>query len=519
MPLPDDPALGWPPEAWDDIYKRYVEHAAWFSGDPGKLTAVYAGGIAAGRYWRTTFDRFWARGVSAPQRRLMIHVPMAADLATVNSDMLFSEPPDITIPPDSTDAAIVQDRLNDLVTRDGIIRTCSEAAETVSALGGGFLRVTWNKDLEPEHPLLTPVDADSAIPEFHWTGRLMAVTFWNKLPGSDEKETWRVLERHEAGYILTGLYMGDEQKLGVKTPMGSRPEMAMVEEVVETGIEGLTAVYIPNVRPNRTFRGSPLGRSDYDGIEAIFDALDETYTDWQRALRMSRPRLIVPEELVKKSGPKGTGGFFDMDQEVWESVPVPPTGSLRDMITPTEFKIETDKYAATARAHMERIVAAAGYSGATFDLEPAGGRPVSTTATEIVNRERRSFVTRGRKANYWTKPLEEILEAYLAIDAQFFESHEVTRPRVEFSDSFRDDPQQVATVAGLLRTSKAASADTLVRMVHPKWTDAEVGTEVKKILEENSAAKASPAIVTGNGTGPAGQFSNQPTAIAAVEMP
>ena len=518
MPLPEGSGdLMWPPEEWRHVYSRYHEHAAWFSGNPNQLASVYyAQGTRPQGFWRTNFDRFWAR-TPAPQTRMMLHEPIGAALASVSSDLLFAEPPDFIIPDDSGDDGAVAARLAELVVKVSVVRTLSELAETVAALGGGFLRVTWDKDFEPEHPMLTSVDADAAIPEFQW-GRLTGVTFWTIVSGtdylggaglsSDDKAVWRHLERHEPGLILTGLYQGTRDHLGLRMPLDSLAGVDLPEEVVETGIQALTAVYVPNVRPNRIFRGTSLGRSDYDGVEAQMDALDEAATSLMRDLRLARARLIVPQEMLETTG-SGQPAKFDLDQEVWEAAPagVPSFGN-DNLITPSQFAIRADDHLKVIKSKLEQIIAAAGYSNASFGLEMP--RNVPQTATEIVNRERQSFLTRGKKITYWTPPLEEIMETLLAIDAAQFQTHAVIRPRVDFSDSIRDDPQQMATVVHILRSAEAASAEVRVRMIHPKWSDDEVAKEREAILAEG-ALPTPPPDLSPMPVLPNGQPADQPT--------
>jgi hypothetical protein len=384
----------------------------------------------------------------------------------------------------------VQDRLDFLVDEMGIIQTLSEGGETISALGGGFLRATWDKELEPDHPLLTVVDVDNAIPDFRW-GRLTAVTFWYvvqgevlqapfKVQGQGKDDIWRHLERHEPGFVLHALYKGTSGTLGERFPMSAMPELGIADDVVETGVPNLTAVYIPNMRPNRLFRGSPLGRSDYDGIEAMMDALDEVWTSWMRDMRLARARLIVPQEFLQSAG-KGKGTSFDVDQEVFEAMPgMQPTGDK--LITPSQFQIRTKEHLETAMALVERIVAAAGYAAATFGLH--ADKTVAATATEITNRERRTFVTRAKKINYFKHPLEEILETLLALDSAQFQPHDVFRPSVDFPASIQADPKETAIILQLLEAANSASTETRVRAVHPDWNEEEVQAEVKRILEE-----------------------------------
>src|SRR5438132_9358996 len=96
--------MEWPPREWRHVYSRYAEHAAWYSGNPNQLASVYyAMGSRPQGFWRTNFDRFWAR-TPAPQTRLMLHEPIGAALATVSSDLLFAEAPDFIIPLEEDDA-------------------------------------------------------------------------------------------------------------------------------------------------------------------------------------------------------------------------------------------------------------------------------------------------------------------------------------------------------------------------------------------------------------------------------
>jgi A118 family predicted phage portal protein len=357
-----------------------------------------------------------------------------------------------------------------------------------------YLRVTWDPEVEPEHPLLTSVDVDCAVPEFMW-GRLIAVTFWRVIKNiqDDDKAVFRHLERHEPGFVLHGLYRGNETHLGERMPLSLMgPDWVTDDqesdmEVVETGIRDLTAVYIPNMRPNRLWRGSQMGRSDYDGVEALMDSLDETWTSWMRDLRLGRARLMVPQEYMDKQGP-GKASIFDLDQEVFEALPMAISRD-ENAITPSQFLIRAQEHMTTATALMDRIVAASGYSAATFGLEEVQR---GVTATEIISREKRTIVTRDKKISYWKGMLAKILNVYLQIDAVHFQMHEVFTPRIDWPDAVQEDPGKMSATVVTLRQAMAASTETLVKMVHPAWTQEEVDAEVVKIMEEKMMVPVKP---------------------------
>src|SRR5690606_28314270 len=92
---------------------------------------------------------FWGRPVPVGQTRTKLHIPVPADIATASSDLLFSDPPKISLPNGSSRQAGVlavspqQQRLekifNDPITQAELL----EGAELSSALSGVYLRLVW----------------------------------------------------------------------------------------------------------------------------------------------------------------------------------------------------------------------------------------------------------------------------------------------------------------------------------------------------------------------------------------
>lgn len=518
MPLPAGGKTPWPPANWGHVYNDYSQWSAWYSGDANALAMWYGAvgvpevpGRGAGffgttrSYTDSAFDtplwkrwQFWGRQATAPVTRYRLHVPIAADMAQTSADHLFSEQPKCLIPEAHEETAVgnskdVQQRLNDLIEEDGIYTTLLEASEVSAALSGVFLRVTWDKSVA-DHPLLTAVHPDSAVPEFQW-GRLVGVTFW-KVIAEDQDIIYRLLERHDRGLISHGLYKGTARELGTMIPLSSLPEtaalvagleldaQAMTTELgMRTGLDELTAVYIPNIKPNRSRRELPIGRSDYQGVEGLMDALDETYTSWMRDVRLARARIMLPYELLDVKG-KGQGAAFDIDQEIFVATNdlVGEDGGKIEFIQPA---IRTADHLATCMDLIERIVTTAGYSPASFGLK-GEGRVV--TATEVAAREQRSLVTRGKKASYWSRPLSDILTRYLELDASMFGGPGAYRPRIEFADSVQEDPKDLAQAVQMLAAADALSTETKVRMAHPEWETEQILAEVKAIQDERTAS-------------------------------
>jgi hypothetical protein len=511
MPLPERGP--WPPVHLALVYDRLASWSAWYGGDPEELAGFYGALTGQGfdstsrarilnhpsQYRRGgvlgTLARWWW-GVPVPvgEKRTKLHVPVASDIASTSADLLFSEPPTLTVEHQPT-----QDRLDELVD-DGVHATLLEAAEVGAALGGVYLRVCWDQELS-DRPWLDAVHADAAVPEWRWR-RLAAVTFWQTLE-EDGNTVVRHLERHEPGAILHGVYEGSPTELGRRVPLVEYPETEMLAEavtdgdVIRTGLpDRLTAVYWPNRRPNRLWRAMPaavpLGRSDYAGAEPFMDALDETYSSWMRDIRLAKGRLIVPNTYLQSQG-RGKGAVFNSEQEVYEGVDALPQTGGKLEVTPSQFAIRVQEHMETAQHWLEQILRAAGYAVQTFGESREG----EATATEVRARERRSFITRDRKILYARPALQEAVETLLAVDREVFRTKvSPQRPDLKFGDTVSEDMRQLAETANLLTQAQAASIEVRVRMVHqgdPDWDDAKIAAEVQAIKDETAMSVPDPA--------------------------
>ncbi len=497
MPLPDGGP--WPPPQFAAPFHYMTRCGAWYSGDPDQLAAVYGGGQPSDRpsQYRggvvgAVARWFWGQPTPPGEKRSKLHVPLAEDIASTSADLLFSEPPTLIV-----DDTATQARLNEYIEY-GLHTTLLEGAEVGAAFGGRYLRVTVDPEVVPDRPFLSVVHADAAVPEFSY-GHLRAVTFWQVLE-RDGGRVLRHLERHEPGAVLHGLYAGDQQDLGRRIALTDHPATRAIAarltdgDMYLTQVDTLTAVYVPNVRPNRLWRDhkdtAALGRSDYTpGVMSLMDALDETFSSWMRDLRLGKGRIIVPDSYLHNQGP-GKGAVFDPEREAYETLHIlPGNGTEPAKITATQFAIRVDEHSRTATELLGRIIAGAGYSGQTFGLSGE----VAITATEVHARERRSFITRDRKSRYETAALRGILETLLAVDRTVFGTPVVPQPpKIEFADVVAEDTRHRAETIDLLNRAEAVSTETKVRLANPQWDDQQVTEEVAAILAESGRTVTNP---------------------------
>lgn len=513
MPLPTNPATPWPPKAEQAHLGDVAESDAWYSGDVTRLQALYgnAPNRAAGHpgFGDTKPGglgqrvRFWSRRgtdtTGAKPSRQQLHVPLPADIASTSADLLFAEQPEFTIPdarertesgqPTNPQAAATQDALDQLIGDADVHNTLLEAGEVCAALGGVVLRPVWDRDVL-DHPMLTVIHADAVSVDWRY-GRPSALSFWRTLV-TDNKNVWRHLERHERGVILHGLYVGTSTELGRSVDLTAHPATADLDEVIVLpgGLEWVAA-YVPNVRPNRKRRNLQLGRSDWQGCEGLFDALDETWTSWQRDIRLGQARIIVDQQALDRGSGRGGGAAFDPDREVYVGLDVEPGPDKKALVESVQFEIRYEEHERTAINLIERAVSSCGYSPQSFGLH-IEGRAETGTALRI--REAKTLRTKGRKHRYWTAPLRTSLHALQVIYREVYGRTDITpaAPSINWGDSLSDDPRETAQTIQLLDAARAASVRTKVKMAQPHLEGGELDAEVSRVLAESGQAVPDP---------------------------
>lgn len=482
MPLPTE-GTAWPPAAGKhgDAIREW---SAWYSGDPQQLGAFYGprtGSVArpsqlSGGIVGTLARWWWGTPSAVGEQSAKLHVPLAADICGTSADLLFSEPLAITSGSETMGAFLAD------LQADGLEVKLHEGGEVQAALGGVYLRTMWDNTVSAR-PWTSIVHPDGAVPEFRH-GRLVAANLWTDLGGSGS-ERYRHVERHEPGAIVHALFKGNDTNLGKRVPLESHPATAALvvndEGVQPTGTMRLTVTYVPNMLPNRLDRHSSQGRSDLQGVTPLLDALDEAYSSWWRDIRHAKSRIHMPAQYLQSEG-AGKGATADYDRELY--VPLDGIMGKADgqlAIHAQQFAIRVAEHAETCRVWTERAIESAGYS--TQSLSSGSGGAI--TAAEVHSHERRSYMTRGKKARYWSLALREHLRTQAEVANAMLAARLVLDDvRVEFPDGVQESTMTLANTAQALRNAEAASVATRVRMVHPDWTDDQVDTEVALILGE-----------------------------------
>ncbi len=515
MPLPDSGAE-WPPAALSNVMAGIERFDAWYTGDIDALSWLYATNRlqTTTSIWGQVRRFFWGTPTSqtTTQRPNKMHVPIAADIARMASQIVFSVMPDAhfgDMDRDADDTGLTAktgkastERLAELLD-DHAHATMLEVGELRAAHGGSYLKVAWDADVVPDGPYLAAVASDAAVPTFR-SGRLVSVIFWSDLaPLKGDNGSYKLLELHEKGRIQFGLYRGSDQKeLGMLVPLTDHPDTEYLAVLVDgdasipTGSDLLTAVYIPWSKPNGRLRKDPsahdFGKSAFDGVEDLFDQIDEVYTSWMRDIRLGKARIIVPKGLLDV-GAAGQGAIFDADREIFTE-----TGEQVGSLNPTangkgavESFIQMFQPNIRYKEHMDTLVhlLARTYQACGFSPQSFGDAgEVAVTATEITARAGLTQLTRQASVMYCRPELSHIFAALLDVDKFAFAGpgRGDALPEVEWSDTDKVDPKIIADTILALVNAEAISLYERVSVQHNDWDDQQINAEVDRIREDYS---------------------------------
>ena len=472
-----------PEQAWNKRVKYredyYEKNIAVYTGDRNMLNSTSDPGM----FWRRT-------------SKCKMHVPVAADIATVSANLLFAEEPSFMCVDEETEdnESEQQARLDELVTKNNIHGKLNEAAESCAALGDIYLKLNWWKE-EIDYPVMSVVPGDAAWPEFLF-GVLKGIHFFSVVQRNDDSdEVIRVYELYQPGKITMAVYKGNSTMLGDDMGDEELSKYGFQREVIPP-IKDMLAVHIPNMKPNREFRDSNMGRSDFDGLRNLMDSLDETYSSWMRDIRLGKARTIVPAEYLKRKPQEMLEGLaqsasweFDPDVESYVTIDMVDQNGNIPGITLQQFSIRSGEHAATCAELMRNIVSIAGYAPQTFGMDITG---MAQSGTALHIREKKSYDTRGKKQTYWKSPLEAIMSAMIHLDSALWPdkgSDVDDTVKVRFADSAANDLSSLAQTVAMMSGANAISTEIMVEMLHPDWTQRQIAEEVTRIkTAENEAA-------------------------------
>lgn len=415
-----------------------------------------------------------------------VPVPWPRELCRFSAALLFSESPRVALQGD-TEAQGLDDlmRVNDFgafAIRGGV---------RAAAEGRIAVRVIRDADISPT-PLLTLVNEDQVIWDIRhghfYVGGTVVIERKMKDPDRrGDDPTFRLLEDHRKGIVTRELYKGYDNELGKRVPLNTLREFEGLADDEETGLDAPTLVPWENV---------PGSESDMFGLGPVFDDLNEQESLLLDRVRKSIPRVFVDRSLTDETGRLAIDGYIITGGSRMR-MPLGTTATSTIEVAQPQLLAQE---AITGIDHVQQLmVTCAGYSPLTWGIQGQTAsvtRAVSGYAMKLA--QLRTLLTRSAKEHMALQALGLGTATALAWANA---SKEVASflPDIQLGDGLPNDPLDGAQEVLFLRQAAAASTETLVRTVHPTWSEKQIDDEVNAILDGvGMPPGAGPALGLGN---------------------
>lgn len=396
------------------------------------------------------------------KKSLFTPVPLAAEMARLSSQLLFSAEPKFVNE--------AQEKVTErVVEANDPGEFFLDSGEHVAVQGYGGLRVIRDEQVA-DVPLVTHVAANRCVFRLRHgrfvTGGYVVV---ERRPDPFRDEVWRLVEDHGPGKIERALYKGNKTSLGSTVPHARWPEeFSGLPERTDTRMDAPTLYRWNNV---------PGGWSDLARLDSLFDRLNEAESIGVDKLRKSTPVVVVDRKLsdkqgrVKLHGVIFTGGSSSV---AGEGVAKTVETIMREM------DAEAHKlYVAHLR---DSILMYGGYSLASWGLDN-GGSADSGKALRL--RQQRTLLTKAGKE----RSARAAITAAFAAACCWSENARDPKPYLpdlQFGDGLPRDPVEDAQVIATKKGAEIVSDEQGLRELHPEWTQKQIDEELERLEEERS---------------------------------
>jgi hypothetical protein len=405
---------------------------------------------------------------TAARQRDYVPVPLSRDIARFSSQLLFSEPPKLTVDGDvETQALDAWSQFNRLP------EFLADAGDAIASEGSGALRVIRDDHVSGQFPLVVFEPSDRVI----WatahgrytTGGVVVVERdgGESFASGASGVRWRMLEFHGVGVVKRSLFRGGLTRLGTRVELGAGPlEFRELKDEVSTGVDRPTLIPWSNV---------PGGHSDISGLDGILDAINDAETIGRKKLKASKPLVFVHRKLADSAG------NADLDGVVWTGADIlSPVEESKELATIVQGRMEAEDFRVYADHLRELAVSMAGYSLSSWGFGD-GGRADSGRALKL--RQMRTLLTKSGKVRMAREAISEAVGVALALTLGRGEV-EPLKPEIQFGDGFPLDRVELAQELSTLRGEGLISTRQALRELHPEWDEDRVETEIAEIAAD-----------------------------------
>lgn len=259
-----------------------VRNQIWYRGDASELEQLYTqlGPDGPGS------SRFWAAAPPSGIRKMHSGLPaMLVDTLSyvVKSDLLD---------PDFVDDHAAQSRWDEITADLDFAALVGKAVTDVLINGDGAFKIAVDTDLS-KYPLVEFVPGSQV--EYSFQRGVITDICFKTVYHSGNKE-YMLREIYQKNRVSYALYDGDKQ-----VPMDRVPELSGLKPAAFTG-DYIMAVPF-KVYESAKYPGR--GKSIFDTKTDVFDAHDETISQWMDALRAGRVTKYIPIDMIPRNPENG----------------------------------------------------------------------------------------------------------------------------------------------------------------------------------------------------------------------
>lgn len=261
-----------------------------YRGDPSEIEQFFHQ-VAHDKVARA---RFWASSPSKGMNIRKIHSGLPSMIVNTLTDVVIADFLSVDI---GNKKGVNEEDVKawqEIEKENRIKSLLSKAVQEVLVTGDGAFKISFDTDLS-QYPIIEFFSGEYVDYKLN-RGRVEEIVFYSRY--GDEKKTYTLAETYGKGYVNYEL----RNASGKVVAMDKVKELESLVNVTYKGADFILAVPF-KVYDSPKWEGR--GCSIFDSKTDAFDALDETVSQWQDAIRLGRIKRYIPESMIPRDPETG----------------------------------------------------------------------------------------------------------------------------------------------------------------------------------------------------------------------
>ena len=452
-----------------DFNTNAAKNRIWYRGNGQELSELY-------RQISSDKTSFWSAVPTYGMEIRKVHTGIPRLMVDVLTSVVLADMNDIKLPDNLTDI------WEEISRENNFEELLSAALSQVLYIGDGAFKISIDTDIS-QYPIIEFYPGDKV--EFVYKrGRIREIIF--KTVYKHKSGIYTLHEHYGYGYVDYKLYRGESE-----CPLTAIPQ---TEKLKFYPIDNSLIMAVPfKIFSSHCYEGR--GQSLFDGGKCdSFDALDEAWSQWLYAVRMSRPQKFLPPDYTPRNPYNGE----PMKPNPFDNVFIEADGAMPEnsgVVRPELIQpaIPHDSYLSTYITALDLCLQGI-ISPSTLGIDVKK----LDNAEAQREKEKTTLYTRnkivGALQNVLPKLIETVFKTYSEMCEKHFENIEIEVPFGEYANpSFES---QVETV-GKGRTQGIMSVEACVDELYGDTkTDEWKAAEVERIKSEQGVESMNEPIFT-----------------------